>query len=90
MEMTPKDLGEHLERVREELGLSEEEMARDMGVAPDTYRGYARGERFPRLGSLKSLADRYMVNMDYLLGRCATRSPFSAGRPPAPPGRKAR
>ena len=64
--------------LREESGLTQEELARRLGVSKGTIGNYESGARTPRkLDDLNSLADYFNVEIDYLLGRSSTRPEFN-------------
>ncbi|PWR25670.1 XRE family transcriptional regulator [Zavarzinia aquatilis] len=50
-------VGARLSRFRQKLGLSQEELAVQLGVAERTYQAYERNETEPRCHVLKALAD---------------------------------
>ena len=54
-------------RVRE--GLTQEELAKKMGIARSTIGMYENGERVPPLKILERFADFFNVDMNYITGR---------------------
>lgn len=69
---------ERFKQLREESGLTQEELARRLGVSKGTVGNYESGSRTPRkLDDLNSLADYFNVEIDYLLGRTNNRPEFS-------------
>ena len=59
------------------LGLTQEELARRLGVSKGTVGNYESGARTPRkLDDLNSLADYFNVEIDYLLGRSNSRPEY--------------
>lgn len=50
------DFKDHLKTLRERKNLTQEELAKAVGIAKNTYIGYEKGEREPRLTELKKLA----------------------------------
>ena len=67
-------LSERLLALRQELNLSQKTLAREMGLAPNTYVRYERGEREPTASVLVQMADFYDVSLDYLVGRSDQRN----------------
>lgn len=61
------DTGRRLRNLREERGLSQEEVAKAIGVGRVTYLKYENGENRP-VRKLKELSAFFNVSIDYLLG----------------------
>lgn len=59
---------DRLKELRLANGLSQQELAKIMGVHPMTISGYERGVRRPDFDLLDKLADKLNSDMDYLLG----------------------
>ncbi|WP_302360986.1 helix-turn-helix domain-containing protein [uncultured Megasphaera sp.] len=59
----------HLKELRIEKGMSQTEVAREIGVSRQTYNFYENGKRDPDTAMVKTLADFFGVTADYLLGR---------------------
>lgn len=59
----------NLKILRDELGLSQEELAQKMGLKQKTYCNYETGVTEPKIETLCRLADLYGVSLDYLVGR---------------------
>lgn len=72
---------ERLRKVREERGLSQQQLAERVSVARVTITMYEAGEREPDFGTLTKLAQVLGVTTDYLLGR--TDKPHPSGLAPA-------
>jgi len=74
----PEDntLGARLRRLRRERGLSQEELAERAGISAEMVRKTEQGARYPRLPSLRSLADA----LDVPLSELADRRPRLDGR----------
>jgi transcriptional regulator with XRE-family HTH domain len=53
-----------LRQRREELGITQEELARQLGVSTTTYRNWERGIYLPRIGLRPRLADRLSVTLE--------------------------
>lgn len=60
--------GESLKRFREDFGLSQVQVANDIGVQPPQYRRYEWDKTSPSIELIYKLADKYHVTADYLLG----------------------
>lgn len=68
---------DRFKQLREESGLTQEELARRLGVSKGTVGNYESGARTPRkLDDLNSLADYFNVEIDYLLGRSNSRPEY--------------
>ena len=50
-------------------GMSQEEVARLLGITQQAYANYERGARKPDPDTLNKIADVFEVTTDYLLGR---------------------
>ncbi|MEQ8966848.1 MAG: helix-turn-helix transcriptional regulator [Azospirillaceae bacterium] len=59
--------GENLRRRARELGLSDSEVARRVGLSANRYSNYVRNEREPDLATLRKLADVLGISLDSLL-----------------------
>lgn len=62
-------LGKRLRELRQQKGLSLEEVGRLLSMSFNAIAMYERGERTPPAHRLQRLADFYGVSVDYLLGR---------------------
>lgn len=62
--------GETLKKLRESRGISQDELAKAIGVSKSSIGMYEQGKRTPQGTSdtLKKLADYFYVTIDYLLG----------------------
>lgn len=58
----------HLKELRESLGLTQEEFGKSVGIAKTTYNNYEKGERSPKSDFWISVAKKYGVTIDYLMG----------------------
>lgn len=59
---------ENLKIARERKGISQKEMAENIGVAKSTYSLYESGNREPNVQTIKKIADILNVSADELLG----------------------
>ena len=58
----------HLKELRESLGLTQSEFGESVGVAKSTYNNYETGVRAPKSDFWISVAQKYNVTIDYLMG----------------------
>ena len=62
-------LNERLILERGKKKVSQEAVAKAIGISWRAYNRYESGERSPKIESLVALADYFGVSADYLLGR---------------------
>lgn len=62
-------IGERIKSLREERKITQQELARYLGVSQKTISNYENGERSPDPDTLRKIADYFDVTVDYLLGR---------------------
>jgi len=60
-------LGERIKARREELGLTQLQLAQALGVTPQHISVIEKNKRAPSLGSLAKLAEELGVTTDYLI-----------------------
>ena len=60
-------LNENLKKLRADKGLTQEEVAKSVGVAQPVYNGYEAGVKCPSLGTAKALADLFEITVDELI-----------------------
>lgn len=60
-------LAKRLKRLREELGLTQAELAEKLNIKRATYARYETGENKPKHQTLKKIAKFYGVSVEYLL-----------------------
>lgn len=60
---------ERLRLLREERGISQREVAENIGVTEVGYQNYEVGRRKPNFDALYSIANFFGVSLDYLFGR---------------------
>lgn len=58
---------DRLIKLRENLGLSQLEVSKRLGIARTTYSGYETGAREPNLETLEKMAGLFDVSLDYLI-----------------------
>lgn len=63
-----RGLGERLQKQRQNLKLSQKEVATAIGISPSIMSNYENGERTPSIENLMALANLYHCSTDYLLG----------------------
>ena len=62
------NFNENLKFAREKRGLSQKEVAENIGVAKSTYSLYESGNREPNVQTIKKIADVLNTSADELLG----------------------
>ncbi len=67
-------LNERLFELRKEKGLTQEEVAKNLGVSPQSVSKWENGLTYPDISLLPSIADFYGVSVDYLLGKDETKN----------------
>lgn len=58
----------HLKELRESLGMTQEEFGKSVGIAKSTYNNYEKGIREPKSDFWITVAKKYDVTIDYLMG----------------------
>ena len=58
----------NLKVFRESLGLSQKDFAKSLGLGLTTYNGYETGARDPKSDFWVTVAEKYHVSVDYLMG----------------------
>lgn len=67
------EIGSRLRRVREALGMTQTDFAKQAGISLQAYHQYEVGSRTPALAQGKKLANAYDITLDYIyLGRFST------------------
>ena len=61
-------LGTRIQNAREKKGLSASEAAKLIGVSKSTWSLYESDKRTPSVETLKIIAEKLDVSMDYLVG----------------------
>ena len=59
-------------KIREQSGLTQQQMADKLGVSRSAIGMYENGEREPNFETLELMADTFNVDMNYLLGKKPT------------------
>ena len=59
----------NLKKLRKERGISQREVAAQLGIAQNSYSRYENGSRQPDIEQLNKLADFFGVSVDVILGR---------------------
>lgn len=62
-----KSLGRRLADIRARLGLSQAQLAEQLGVSPRSYQSYERGERDAPTASLIDLCQKFDIDPTWLL-----------------------
>lgn len=69
-----KTLMNRLKNARDNKGVSQTQVYKDIGINNKTLSGYERGISEPDVDTIKILADYYNVSLEYLLGKSDTLS----------------
>ena len=70
-------IGELLQELRKDRGLSQKEIGKLMNLDPTTIGAYETGKNEPSLSAISFFAKFYGVSADYLLGLTRIRVPWS-------------
>lgn len=62
-------LKSRLKLLRENIGLNQKEMAKELNMSYTTYNNYENGIRTPDIEILKYIANYFNCTIDYLVGR---------------------
>lgn len=73
---------ERLTNLRKSKGLSQNALAKEIGVSPRTYQDYEYGLREPQVAIFTRIAVFFDVSLDYLAGRAEEKSPPACGGSP--------
>jgi len=68
-------IGKRIKILREELGLKQDELAKQLSVSPSAIGMYERNLREPNNELTLKFADFFKVSIDYLLGKTDIRNP---------------
>lgn len=68
-------LHERIKQLRKETGLNQKDFAASMDMEQSKYNKWENGKNAPDYDGICSLADRFEVSTDYLLGRTDVKSP---------------
>lgn len=63
------DFGTHLKAIRKAKGLTQKQLAQEIGASESGVQNYELGVRKPTYDMLIALADYFDVSLDYLVGR---------------------
>ena len=64
-----------IKEARQLAGISQKELAAQMGISPGTLSGYETGAHDPKSDGLLRIADICGVTVDFLLGRIPQKNP---------------
>lgn len=78
------DLTRRLKELREEKGLTQEDIADMLDVTRNTYAGYEMGRFIPNAWQVAQLASHYGVTTDYLLALTDSKQPYVKTLPNIP------
>ena len=59
-------------KIREQSGLTQQQLADKLGISRSAVGMYEKGERDPNFETLELIADTFNVDMNYLLGKKST------------------
>lgn len=65
---------DRLKHLRKEKDLTQEELAKKLGISRSSLAMYEQGNREPDLETQELIADFFNVNLDYLMGRSKNRT----------------
>lgn len=65
--MSNDNIGNRIKNVRKILALQQTEFAKEIGISQSTISSYEKNLRNPPVSVLKTIADTYNINLDYLL-----------------------
>ena len=71
-----KPFNEILKALREERGLSQQELADALGITRSTLGNYEVGLRSPNMEMLEEIADYFNVDMDFLYGKTKIKNKY--------------
>lgn len=60
--------GKRLKKIRKKSGLSQETLAKELGISKSALSYYENGERVPDIIFLEKVAHYYNISLDYMLG----------------------
>ena len=63
------EFSHRLKELRQEKGISQKDLAEELGMARTTIANYEQDTRFPDQRTLCKIADFFNISLDYLLGR---------------------
>lgn len=61
--------GKIIKKLREDLGMSQTQLAEALGLSRSTIAMYESGTRMPKHNIMRSMSDYFQVNIDYLYGK---------------------
>lgn len=62
-------MGERIKELRKKNGMTQTDLAKELGVAKETISTWETGSRSPRFDVLDQLCGMFHASMDYLMGR---------------------
>lgn len=69
IEVRSETIGMILKFLRNRIGITQTTIARNIGIAQQTYAGYESGKHEPSIEIMIRLANFYNLSMDYITGR---------------------
>ena len=65
-----------IKELREEKGISQQELANAVNISKSSISKYEKGDRTPELETFEAIADYFNVDMDYLKGKSEIRRKY--------------
>ena len=62
------EIGAIIKKLREEHGMSQEELAKYLGVTYQAVSTWETGKRLPRMGSIEKMSSLFGVTKSYIIG----------------------
>lgn len=62
------EIGAIIKKLREEHGMSQEELAKCLGVTYQAVSTWETGKRLPRMGSIEKMSSLFGVTKSYIIG----------------------
>ncbi|AZO95240.1 helix-turn-helix domain-containing protein [Halocella sp. SP3-1] len=69
------ELKDRIKQLRNEKGITQDDLATYLGVSRSTVAGYETAKRKPEYETLQKIASYFKVSVDYLLGNTNERHP---------------
>ena len=66
-------LNDKIKTLRKEKNISQEDLAKALGLSRSTIAGYETNKRKPDINTIHKIADFFNISVDYLLGRSIQR-----------------
>ncbi len=70
------DFKDRLKQLREQKGMTQDDLAQRLQITKSAVSGWERGERHPRFDMLDEVADIFDCDINYLLGNSDEQKPY--------------